>query len=178
MWPWFWERLKAGGEGDNWGWDGWMASLTQWTWVWVSSGSCWWTGKPGVLQSMGSQRVRDNWATEQQQRQEQADGNIQRKIPLGCAEPNTGRKGKRGGICIRFYKYQEEMLETYEAFLLLKQNETVGRLLKADWWRQPVNAFPLPALRCWEPTQRFYGKEKSLFIFNFSGPTQWNLSLF
>ena len=62
--PWCWERLKAGGEGDNKGWDGWMASATQWTWIWVSSGSWWWTGKPGVLQSMGSQRVRHDWATE------------------------------------------------------------------------------------------------------------------
>ena len=51
--PWCWERLKAGGEGHNRGWDGWMASLTQWAWVWASSGSWWWTGKPGVLQSMG-----------------------------------------------------------------------------------------------------------------------------
>ena len=54
--PWCWERLGAGGEGDNRGWDGWMASLTQWTWVWVNSGSQWWTGRPGVLQFMGSQR--------------------------------------------------------------------------------------------------------------------------
>ena len=61
--PWCWERLKAGGEGDDRGWDGWMASLTQWTWVWISSGR-WWTGKPGVLQSMGSQRVGHDWATE------------------------------------------------------------------------------------------------------------------
>ena len=61
--PWCWERLKAGGEGKKRGWDGWMASLTQWTWVWVSSGSWWWTGKPGVLQSMGVQRVRHDWAT-------------------------------------------------------------------------------------------------------------------
>ena len=53
--PWSWERLKVGGEEDDRGWDGWMASLTQWTWVWVNSGSWWWTGKPGVLQSMGSQ---------------------------------------------------------------------------------------------------------------------------
>ena len=59
---WCWERLKAGGEGDNRGWDGWMASLTGWTWVWASFRS--WTGKPGVLQSMGSQRVRQDWATE------------------------------------------------------------------------------------------------------------------
>ena len=61
--PWCWERLKAGGEGDNRGWDGWMASPTEWTWVWVSSGSWWWTGKPVVLRSMGSQRVRHDWAT-------------------------------------------------------------------------------------------------------------------
>ena len=62
--PWCWERLKAGGEGDDRGWDGWMASTTQWTWVWVNSGSWWWTGRPGVLQSMGLQRVRQDWATE------------------------------------------------------------------------------------------------------------------
>ena len=61
---WCWEGLGAGGEGDNRGWDGWMASLTQWTWVWVNSGSWWWTGRPGVLLFMGSQRVRHDWATE------------------------------------------------------------------------------------------------------------------
>ena len=62
--PWCWERLKAWGEGNDRGWDGWMASLTQWTWVWTSSGSWSWTGMPGMLQSMGSQGVRHNWATE------------------------------------------------------------------------------------------------------------------
>ena len=62
--PWCWERLKAGGEEDNRGWDGWMASPTQWTWVWACSGSWWWTGKPGVLQSMGLQRNRHDWGTE------------------------------------------------------------------------------------------------------------------
>ena len=62
--PWCWERLKAGGEGDDRGWDGWMASPTQWTRVWISSGNWWRTGKPGVLQSMGLQRVRHDWATE------------------------------------------------------------------------------------------------------------------
>ena len=61
---WCWEGLGAGGEGNNRGWDGWMASPTWWTWVWVNSGSWWWTGRPGVLQSMGSQRVGHNWATE------------------------------------------------------------------------------------------------------------------
>ena len=59
-----WERLRAGGEGDDRRWDGWMASPTRWTWVWVNSESWWWTGRPGVLQSMGSQRVRHNWVTE------------------------------------------------------------------------------------------------------------------
>ena len=62
--PWYWERLKVGGEGDNRGWDGWMASLTQWTWVWVNSRSWWRTGRPGVLQSMGSQSVGHDWVTE------------------------------------------------------------------------------------------------------------------
>ena len=56
-------KLKVGGEGDDRGWDGWMASSTRWTRVWVSSGSWLWTGKPGVLQSMGSQRVKHDWAT-------------------------------------------------------------------------------------------------------------------
>ena len=62
--PWCWEGLEAGGEGDDRGWDGWMASPTWWTWVWVNSRSWWWTGRPGVLQFMGSQRVGHDWATE------------------------------------------------------------------------------------------------------------------
>ena len=61
---WCWEGLGAGGEGDDRGWDGWTASLTRWTWVWVNSSSWWWTGKPGVLRFMGSQRVGHDWATE------------------------------------------------------------------------------------------------------------------
>ena len=61
---WCWERLKAGGEGEDRGWDGWVASPTQWTWIWVSSGSWWWTGRPEVLQSMGLPRVRHTCATD------------------------------------------------------------------------------------------------------------------
>jgi len=61
---WCWEGLRAGGEVDNRGWDGWMASPTQWTWVWVNSGSWWWTGRPSALGSMGLQRVGHDWATE------------------------------------------------------------------------------------------------------------------
>ena len=58
-----WERLKVGEEGHNKGWDGWMASPTRWIWVWASSGSWWWTGRPRVLQSMGSPRVGQDWTT-------------------------------------------------------------------------------------------------------------------
>ena len=62
--PWCWEGLGAGGEEDDRGWDGWMASPTQWTWVWINSGSWWWTGRPGVLRFMGSQRVGHDWESE------------------------------------------------------------------------------------------------------------------
>ena len=61
---WCWEGLGAGGKGDDRGWDDWMASRTRWTWVWVNSGSWWWTGRPGVLRFMGWQRVGHYWATE------------------------------------------------------------------------------------------------------------------
>ena len=61
---WCWEGLGAGGEGYNRRWDGWMASPTRWTWVWVNSRSSWWTGRPGVLRFMGLQRVGHDWATE------------------------------------------------------------------------------------------------------------------
>ena len=62
---WVWERLKAKGEGDNREWDGWMASLTQWTWIWANSGRQWRTEEPGMLQSMASQRVRHDLVIEQ-----------------------------------------------------------------------------------------------------------------
>ena len=62
--PWCWERLKAGGEGGNRGRDGWMVSWTRWTWVWVGSRIWWWTGKPSMLKSMGSQRFRHDCVME------------------------------------------------------------------------------------------------------------------
>ena len=62
--PWYWEGLGAGGEGNDRGWDGGMASPTWWTWIWVNSRSWWWTGRPGVLRFMGSPRVRHNWVNE------------------------------------------------------------------------------------------------------------------
>ena len=61
---WCWEGLEAGGERDDRGWDGWMASLTPRTWLWVNSGSWWWTGRPGVRKFLGLQRVGHDWATE------------------------------------------------------------------------------------------------------------------
>ena len=74
---WFWEGLGAGGEGEDRGWDGWMASRTRWMWVWVNSGRWWWTGRPGVLWFMGLQRVGHNWVTE-----------------LNWTEPNHKNRGK------------------------------------------------------------------------------------
>ena len=68
---WCWERLRAGEEEDDRGWDYWMASPTRWTWVWANSGRWWRTGKPGVLQFIELQRVRHNLATEQQQKQQE-----------------------------------------------------------------------------------------------------------
>ena len=56
-------KIEGGGEGEDRGWDGWVPSLTQWTWIWVNSGSWWWTGRPSILQFMESQRVRQDWAT-------------------------------------------------------------------------------------------------------------------
>ena len=61
---WFWKGLGAGRKGDDRGWDGWLASPTRWMWVWMTSGSWWWAGRPGVKQFMGLQRVRHDWATE------------------------------------------------------------------------------------------------------------------
>ena len=62
--PWCWECLKAEAEGNDRGWDGWMASLTRWTWDWASSMSWWQLGKPGMLQSMGLERIVHDWVTE------------------------------------------------------------------------------------------------------------------
>ena len=78
---------EAGGEGDNRGRDGWMASLTQWTWVWVNSGSWWWAGRPGVLQFMGSQRVGHDWVTELNITSEGVLGNLDQTFCTLCPPP-------------------------------------------------------------------------------------------
>ena len=86
--PWCWERLRAEGEGDDRGWDGWMASPTQWTWVWVNSRSWWWTGRPGVLRFMGSQRVGHDWATELNWTEVTVTKITSRPIFLALKKPN------------------------------------------------------------------------------------------
>ena len=85
---WCWARLRTWEEGDDRGWDGWMASPTQWTWVWVNSRSWWWTGRPGVLQFMGSQRVKHDWATELNWNQ------IYNEVP-----PLTSQNGHHKNVC-------------------------------------------------------------------------------
>ena len=79
---WWWDRLKAGGEGDDRGWDGWMASLTRWTLVWVNSGSWWWTGRPGVLWFMGvaKNQTRLSYWTELNWTEKWRKGECSRKI--------------------------------------------------------------------------------------------------
>ena len=89
---WCWERLKAGGEAGDRGWDGWMASPTRWTWVWASSGSWWRTGKPGVLQTMGSQRVGHDWATELKWKIKARKDRRRQEVIL---PPVTGKAGGR-----------------------------------------------------------------------------------
>ena len=85
---WCWEGLGAGGEGDDRGWDGWMASPTRWTWVWVNSGSWWWTERPGVLRFMGSQRVGHDWATELDWTEVPSLSILTHKFP-SCPHPDT-----------------------------------------------------------------------------------------
>ena len=98
--PWCWERLRAGGEGDDRAWDGRMALPSQRTWVWASSRNWWWTGKPGVLQSVGSQRVARDWEAEQRQEQRVTWVDIVKSTPhLLNRKINTewGQEGRPDG---------------------------------------------------------------------------------
>ena len=105
--PWCWERLGAGGEGDDWGWDGWMASPTWWIWVWVNSGNLWWTGRPGVLRFMGLQRVgtteRQNWT----------DGENSKKIKEQANRRvwGTPDKGISSAEAPRWHQWKQSNLE-------------------------------------------------------------------
>ena len=93
--PWCWEGLWAGGDGDDRGWDGWMASPTRWTWVWVNSRSWWWTGRPGVLRSMGLQRVWHDWATELNW----TELNWTERLPIWHSDKEAACQFRRGKRC-------------------------------------------------------------------------------
>ena len=95
--PWFWGRLKVGGEGDNRRWNGWLASPTRWTWVWGSSRSWWWTGRPGMLQSMGLQRARHDWVTGLNSGKEGDKKERRRKMRFKWKDPDfVGNDGGMG----------------------------------------------------------------------------------
>ena len=131
---WCWERLRARGEGDDRGWDSWIASPTWWTWVWANSGREWRTRKPGVLQSMGSQRVRHDLATKQQLRK--------------CMFLSLPKKSHRERI-ILLRKLNVKILirwETEEADMTVKE---CGPLLLQGIWKQKSLFFaphPSPGL--------------------------------
>ena len=116
--PWCWEGLGAGGEGDDRGWVGWMASLTRWTWIWVNSGSWWWTGRPGVLWFMGLQRVGHDWATQLTKlgasnwnwsQRFLAEGDISIHLPLWSEHPPTGTISP----IVNLYSRLEQLRITY-----------------------------------------------------------------
>ena len=118
--PWCWERLKEGGERDNKEWHGWMASPTQWTWVCVGSRSWWWTGKPGMLQSMESQRVGHNWVTE-------LISQVHGIFVIGCLD--------------RFLVIPKTQLKTYYSIPTVQRTNLYDKevnnfsKLTADWWQ-------------------------------------------
>ena len=122
--PWCWERLKSGGEGDNRGCDHWIPSLTQWTWVWASSGSWWWTGKSGVQQSMGSQRVGHDWVTELNWRQ--ADMKMTSYLEIRGTVCHTGPQTEAPGS---FRRWGSKRGMWARAFAVVSQ----GRASEAEW---------------------------------------------
>ena len=99
--------LRAGGEGDDIGWDGWMASPTRWTWVWVDSGSWWWIGRPGLLQFMGLQRVGHDWGTELDWTEEKSLLSRQYRVNLGwgCFQTFERQEGTGEVTLLRYSVY-------------------------------------------------------------------------
>ena len=121
--PWCWERLKAGGEGDDRGWDGWTASLTWWTWVWANSGRWWRTGELDVLLSTGSQRLRHNWVTEKQQ---QFSEMFKAVITL------VFRQGNKSWMNVTYQRlYRKRITESELKIRLSQKGFLLGCLLKS-----------------------------------------------
>ena len=116
-----WEGLGAGEEGDDRGWVGWMASLTRWTRVWVNSRSCWWTGRPGVLRFMGSQRVGHNWETELNWNELKHSAGVQ---PWWIQGNSKGRRNWRPRKDLFNYRYKER----------LEKNSVVRKSVEKRGW--------------------------------------------
>ena len=129
--PWFWERLKAGGERDYRGWAGWMALPTQWTWVWASSGRWWRTGKPGVLQFMVSQRAGHNWATEQRQHTSTKGWVLKSHQLVAMCWFGAELRGKRGGLLGCRFWYQTLRVSTHVLLPAVRGN--LGRYSSSLW---------------------------------------------
>ena len=143
---WCWERLRAGGEEGDRGWDGWMASPTQWTRAWASSGRQWRTGKPGLLQFMGSQRLRHNLVTEQQHVQLFCD-------PMGCvAVPDSSVHG------ISQPRIQKWVTIYFPRGIILIQGSNLSLL----YW--PENSSP-PGKPLSKATRSFYNPTSSIARF-------------
>ena len=143
--PWCWERLKAGRKGDDRGWDGWMASPTQWTWVWANSRRWWRTGKPGVLQSMGSQRVQHHWGTEEQQQHRKAPWRSNRQ----GASPHSNDVNLFLGI---FTRNHLECTEEGTLILIYTKYRLRTRQTKQDDWPEETwKKFPIKMIQSDSP---------------------------
>ena len=168
--PWCWERLRAGREGDDRGWDGWVASPTLWTWVWVDSRSCWWTGRRGVLWFMGVQRVGHKWETELNLMVKSQPANSGDIRDVGLI-PGSGRspEGGHGNSCqdsclknpmdraawqaIRSMGSQRvghdwsnsalTMLTSMSAHVLTRQTVNLGRQASCALWTSPLREIKL-----------------------------------
>ena len=127
---WCWEGLGARGEGDDRGWDGWMASPTRWTWVWVNSGSWWWTGRPGVLQFMGLQSWTrlSNWTELNWRVGKESACNTRAPRNLGLV-PGLGRSlGGGNGNSLLYFCLENSWTEELGGL------HTVHRVVKSQTW--------------------------------------------
>ena len=164
--PWCWDRLKAGGEGNNRGWDDWMTSLTQWTWVWVSSGSWWWTEGPGVLQSMGLQRVGHDSETELNWTEWGFPGSSDGKESPCSARhlgsiPGLGKSPGEGNCYPLQYSCLENSMErgAWQATVLgvhkeLEMTEQLTLSLSLNWMVWPIKKHPWTRFNQWHTSMQ------------------------